>query len=466
MNFVRWFFAERQTYLRYEHSGTINLLRFLFCFATAVTVAGYGPEYDFFFQNAQYDPIPFFRTLAEPPMSLATFRVLRWTLVGMLTIASLGLLTRPLLVASAIAFVAYEGTNLGFTKPLDSDYAYHMTNLAPFFMLIMAIAPGIDRHTIVTTLRGRNEPTLLPEWPRKAMIGMIAFAYFGAGYCRVMESWLWADGYTLQYYLLDKAIRWDLAIGFWLAQHWFACVVFSVMTMLLELGYPIVLVFSRLKIPFIIGGLMMHVGILITMNINFLFFFGYNYFAFLEWPWLMRVVGRAKVGANALGSRVVGPALPRWQLAAMLFFIAVQAGSVFFRIEKWPLSDFRVFRERRHPVDVNALYFAKASDPADPEWLPFWENYFLQRGISWRPARLIREAGRADDPGVASRKRADASELMYLGIFRTDPTTFERNGDLMVMQKRPIFDSAKGEYVVVTEHVMDLEAPPTGEIPR
>jgi hypothetical protein len=465
MRAIHYLFGERGTFFGVEHSGTLNLLRFLYCLVTAITIAGYSGEYDRLYRMAPYYPSPLFEMFGDQPMPFAAYQSLRWVCVALLTLAALGFFTRPALVLSALAFFAYEGTQLGFTKPPHSDYSFHITNLTFFFLLILAVAPGVDRHTLLTTLRKQNQPALIPEWPRKAMITMIALAYFGAGYCRVLNDWRWADGYTLQGYLFEKAVRWDLAIGLEIAQHWLPCVVFSVLTMMLELGYPIVIAFPRFKPLLIIGGLMMHLGIYLAMGINFFFFFAYNYFAFLEWPFLCRLFGGAKAGIDrALEKAMPAGPIPRAHIAGFAVFALIQAGSVFGRIEKWPFSDFRVFQKRNHPHDVCVLYFSLPDDPARGiQSLPFWDQYYFERSIGWEPEKKVvaanRSAGAERDEQLESAKRLMLKRLTrdHSDIWRRYPNGFN------VFAKRPLYNESTGRYDMLTEYVMALPVPVSSE---
>lgn len=460
MKLLRYLFGERGTFFGLEHSGTLNFLRFLYCFVTAITVAGYASEYDRLYRMAPYYPTPLFEAFGDP-MPLLAYQTLRWVTVVFLLLAALGFFTRPALVLSALAFFAYEGTQLGFTKPPNSDYSFHITNLTFFFLLILAVAPGVDRHTLLTTLRGKNEPTLLPEWPRKVMITMVALAYFGAGYCRVMNDWRWADGHTLQGYLFEKATRWNLAIGLEVAQHWLPCLVFSALTMLLELGYPIVLAFPRFKPLCIVSGLLMHLGIYLAMGINFFFFFAYNYFAFLEWPFLCRMFGKARSGVDRALEKVVpkGP-IPRTHLIGFSIFALIQVVSVFGRVEMWPFSDFRVFQKRKHPSDICVLYF---SQPGPQEagliGIPFWDQYYFERSISWEPEREI-VAAEVASGDARTAKLAKAERFIRKGLARDHDDVWERYPQgFNIFAKRPRFNEATGRYDILTEFVMHL-APP------
>lgn len=461
MKLLRYLFGERGTFFGSEHSGTLSFLRFLYCFATAVTVAGYAQEYDRLYRMAPYYPSPLFEWFGDP-MPLAAYQALRWITTGLLLLAAFGIFTRPALVLGALTFFAYEGTQLGFTKPPESPYSYHITNLTFFFLLILAVAPGVDRHTLMTTLKGKNEPILIPEWPRKAMITMIAFAYFGAGYCRVLHDWRWADGFTLQGYLFEKAIRLEIPFGLELAQQYWPCVVFSVLTMLLELGYPIVLLFPRFKPLLIVGGLMMHLGIYLSMGINFFFFFAYNYFAFIEWPFLRRVFGRVKEGAVSVLDKAprVAP-IPRLHLVGFSLFAACQIGAVIGRVEKWPFSDFRVFQKRNHPEEVCVLYFSRPSpDRSGLVPIEHWDQYYYERSIGWMPEQEVLKASRTTDEAERAKHLAKAERLMRKGLARDHEEIWTKYPDgFDIYAKRPRYDDSDGRYDIETVYVMRL-APP------
>jgi hypothetical protein len=460
MNGLRRILGPPATFFGHEPSGSLSLFRLLYCLINGVTVALYAADFDRKHSTREYSATPLFELISAEPLPHAFCEALRIVVVASFLLAALGILTRPALVIAAISFFLYEGTHLGFTKPIDSDYVYHLTNLTVFFPLVMAMAPGIGRHSLISILRRDNAQVMIPEWPRKAMIGMFAFAYFGAGWQRLIADPLWVDGYTLQAYLLDKAMRYPLPLGFEIAQHWWLCVVFSVFTMGLELTYPIVLFFPRFKFAYLVNGLILHAMILLTMDINFFEWFAYNYLVLLELSWFARIAARMR-GRPWTPPPLPAPQsrVPTAQRFACVAWIALQAGCVFIGIEKWPLSDFRVFRDRRHPDDVSMLYFTRVENGEEVE-LPWRKQQMYRRAVTSKPEREIRAALEiADEAARRARLEAIGRDRFYGPILRADPRAFDKWGSIYVIQKRPVRDPVTARFSFEEREVLELEPP-------
>ena len=81
----------------------------------------------------------------------------------------------------------------------------------------------------------------LVNMARLVFIEIAAF-YAQAGYAKLRTSGAaWADGYTLQYYLLQKATP----AGLWLAEHLWLCCALSIGVLLFETGFPVAIVVRR-----------------------------------------------------------------------------------------------------------------------------------------------------------------------------------------------------------------------------
>jgi hypothetical protein len=452
---LRYFFGKRNTLFGHEHSGTLSLFRFLYCALVIVEILGSANYRDSLYEKTDYSPIPFLAEIYSEPLPQPVFEALRMVTIVALAFASLGLLTRPALIVSLIAFTLYEGFFLGFTKPKNTDYVYHMSNLTVFALFLMAIAPGVARHGITSLVRRRNDGIAIPEWPRKTLIGMLAFAYFGAGYCKLVESLLWVDGYTLQGYLFDRGIRHDLDLALALGQYHGLCVVLSVLTVLLEITFPLILIWPRLAWLYVAGGLQLHVMIHFTMDINFFHYFAFNYLAFVEWPFLVasfrRIAGRAKAEEPPASQAVV----PTPQRAIAISLIALQAACVVFHVESWPLSDFRVYSKRRHPDMVSVLFLAKTGDSGEEEWLADNRQQRFRRAVGHDVANALAAAFDLEEP---DRSAAIALERprIYTAMMESDPKFFRRHRTLTLHLKSVELDPADGRYKAVTRFVCDL----------
>ena len=104
------------------------------------------------------------------------------------------------------------------------------------------------------------------RWPFELLYVELAAYYCLAGVSKLRASGIeWADGYTLQYYLLIKGAP----LGEWLASHLWACAALSALVLIFEVGFPLGIVLRRLRALWLTAGLFFHLGTTYFMNITF-----------------------------------------------------------------------------------------------------------------------------------------------------------------------------------------------------
>ncbi|MFN2427529.1 MAG: HTTM domain-containing protein [Candidatus Binatia bacterium] len=133
-------------------------------------------------------------------------------------------------------------------------------------------------------------------WPFDLLFIEMAAFYFQAGFAKMHASGLqWADGYSLQFYLLHKGEP----AGMWLAGHLWLCSALSAAVLALELGFPLAIFLRRLRPVFLIGGFAFHVGTSVFMGITFWPVWAL-YLLFVPWSSLLdRFPGRRADSVNA-----------------------------------------------------------------------------------------------------------------------------------------------------------------------
>lgn len=452
---IRWFFAEIGSLRGTESSACIALFRVLYCTGVAFEVLRTQGHRDSSFNRPTYDPIDLIAYFGVEPMPLEFFQQLRWLLVGCLALAVLGLFTRPALWIALLSFLAYEGTYLGFTKPIDSQYVFHMSNLTVFALFVLAIAPDVGRHTLVSLLRGAKDAVPVARWPRRAIVGAIAIGYFGAGYCKMVESPLWVDGYTLQGYMLDRAIRHEIDIALWLASHYWLCVFLSVATILLELTWILVIRYPRLAWTHVPSGLLLHISILITMKIDFFQFFALNYLVFLDWEWLAR-----RFAAIRGQLRPLLPTQPHLKPSLLApAFLLFLFGCVIFRVESWPLTDFRVYSKRRHPDRVGVLVLKKTNSAGELYLVNDTQMLKFRRAVGFATSTQIAEAMKVKDADERAERLNELQLAIYRNVGRFDPRYFRRHRTLQLYLVSPVWDEGHERYRVREQFVMPLPSP-------
>jgi hypothetical protein len=149
-------------------------------------------------------------------------------------------------------------------------------------------------------------------WPARAVLVLLALAYFASGYAKVKEAgWEWANGTTLQAYLTDpqpapyliadpdpSAASFRDGIGLEsfayssgrpkqfaveLAQHRSMMATLSTVSLLWELTFPLVLVSRRLLFPYLAVGAVFHVTVALALGLTSFYTYPLTYLMFVNW---------------------------------------------------------------------------------------------------------------------------------------------------------------------------------------
>jgi hypothetical protein len=187
-----------------------------------------------------------------------------------LVAAGLGLLTNvSLVVALALQFLQECYLNcLGKVT--------HATLPMLYALLFFALSPCGRRLSIDAVIRrarqGGESADANPiisryaGWPLDLLFVELAAFYFQAGSSKLQDAGLaWADGYSLQFYLLDL----HQPAGMWLAGHLALCSALSAAVLVFELGFPLAIFVRRLRPFFLLGGFAFHLSTSVFMGIAF-----------------------------------------------------------------------------------------------------------------------------------------------------------------------------------------------------
>jgi hypothetical protein len=407
-------------FFRPEPAQSLSLFRFLYCMAVAAFLVSRAARHQAMPGSIEWVPIPLFNYLQIPLMSAEWLAALRWILITALTMTALGCFTRTSATISWIAYVIYMGTILGFCRMPHGKWTPHDMNIVVMVLVIMSVAPGTAVWGI-DGLRKRgwqwrlNDPaqTMVSAWPAQLIKVTLALAYFGAGYCKVINDPLWADGYTVQSFLLHKYLLYDIQLSWFLAHYYGVCLLVGIMTLLLELTFFLVIFYPRLTWPFVITGLSFHLGILLTMNINFIIPFGLIYLIFLDWPTIQRLRSFARRLWPALDHEPAAaesyPAViqerPRtltvgdtyWARGCVFGVTGMLLACIFWRVESWPFTDYHVYQHRSNYARTSAYRVAAVDHQGQRQWVREWqptEDPAMYRNIRFgKIHRMKGEAG-------------------------------------------------------------------------
>lgn len=214
--------------------------------------------------------------------------------------------TRASLVASLLGVATNVSLLLAFALQLFQEACVnslgkvtHATLPILYALLFLACSPcgrvlSLDAVLRRWRVRRQGRSILAPArsrfaaWPFELLFVELAAFYFQAGVAKLRTSGLrWADGYTLQFYLLDKGEP----AGMWLSQHLWLCAVLSAAVLAFEVGFPLAVIIRRWRPAFLLGGFAFHAGTSVFLGVTF-------------WPvWALYLL---LVPWTALGGRSLG----------------------------------------------------------------------------------------------------------------------------------------------------------------
>jgi hypothetical protein len=230
-------------------------------------------------------------------------------------LAFVGLGTRLTLLALALLnlYIQSAFNSFGFID--------HATTIPSLALCILAVTPGATRYSldeVLVWLTRRVRPARgpLPVWPAELVFVVMALGYGSSGLAKVTKtSGRWLDGRTLAAYLSDPAgnelflapavtptEHWRRGIalesfvystgaptplGRRAAQHPWLMLLLSVASVLLELTFPLAIVFRRLRPYYMLGGTGFHISIIAMLRLLSFYSFIVCYLLYVDWDALV-----------------------------------------------------------------------------------------------------------------------------------------------------------------------------------
>jgi len=218
-----------------------------------------------------YDPLPLMRLLFWPLGDAAPPAMLVNLLGGVLWVSGVcaltGFRTRLSLGCFAGATVVLGGLQYSFSGPMS-----HIDALTILALLLLALSPCGHALAIDARRRGvrRREVDPMARWPLRLIQWLFALVYGSAALHKLAAGGLdWANGYTLQYYLSEKGLLWDAPVGLWVGRHHTLVQAMSWLTLWFEATFALALIVPRLTWWYLACGALFHLGIFVTMELDF-----------------------------------------------------------------------------------------------------------------------------------------------------------------------------------------------------
>lgn len=237
----------------------------------------------------------------------------------------LGILTRPSLILFCIGY--------WYLAAVDSGWGWHDhgPSLVAQVTAVLAVAPGVRAFSVDSVFLNRQGTlwqrfggtAMVPAWGLRLILVLVAFFYLTAGVSKLRYGGIrWMDGETLSFYLSGGSLSstlqqygtadevppehlWKDGYGL---QHYLygarpsnlakeisrnrlLCMLFSVGTIVLEIGFPLVLLGGVAQTILLLSGAAFHASIIFFMGISFMPWLLLE-LALVDWEDLLRRIAK------------------------------------------------------------------------------------------------------------------------------------------------------------------------------
>lgn len=127
-------------------------------------------------------------------------------------------------------------------------------------------------------------------WAIKLMQWFFVLMYLSAVVAKLTTSgWGWANGYTLQYYLLQDGLRFENPFALWFAGQHDLMVLLQNIVLIFQATFALAVLFPKLRWIYVPLGLSFHTGILLTLQAPF-YEWIFLYVIFIPWSHAYRTI--------------------------------------------------------------------------------------------------------------------------------------------------------------------------------
>lgn len=234
--------------------------------------------------DSLYDPIPLLHLFVvpagwtfRPGEGMLEFVLLVTIAAGVL--ALIGLFTNTALVTFAVGCAFLQSFLYSF-----GDF-HHPEAVIVIALGLLAVSPAggvLSVDDLRRRLRRAGETRSVPDfdlkgeesewagWPLKLIGWVFVLIYASAAYFKLRSAGLdWVNGYTLRYPLVRDALRWDLPLGLWIAEHHYLAQLMSWTSLVFETTFVLVMLFPITRWLYVPLGSAFHLGIYAAMGATF-----------------------------------------------------------------------------------------------------------------------------------------------------------------------------------------------------
>ncbi|MGF1480880.1 MAG: DCC1-like thiol-disulfide oxidoreductase family protein [Cyanophyceae cyanobacterium] len=259
--------------------------------------------------DSLYQPLPvlqFLLPLANYRPSAEILTITYWLAIIAGMCSLLGIRTKVSLLVFAMSNLLIQAYLYSF-----GDF-HHPEALMLIALFVLALSPAggvLSYDNLQRRLRSRTTKKRWSEfnivtqkspwagWSLLLIQWLFALIYLSAAMSKILQTQPlaltldWMNGYTLQFYLIRDGIRWGSELGVWLGQHHTFAWLSSIVAILFESTFWVVLLFPKLAWLYIPAGTAFHTGIYWTQRAPFFQYIAL-YSVFVPWASLVQSLSR------------------------------------------------------------------------------------------------------------------------------------------------------------------------------
>jgi hypothetical protein len=256
-----------------------------------------------------FDPVSLFKLLSRMPSHDLTV----WVQVGgvvVALVAAAGVVPR-LSLPLALACSIFLNLMLNSTGKIIHNDVVLTLCLIPLAASPRAACAAWSLPRALRLRMGRRLPTAERAeaygWPRRTAMVVISLAYLFVGLQKLRYSGIaWASSDNLRWVLYSASDSQASPnhLGLFIAERAWLAHIFAAGTLALEVGFPLCLFFPRLRWLFVPGVVLMHLGIYLTMHLDYSAQALSVIIVFVNWPYL---IDKRRSSTTATAPSVAGP---------------------------------------------------------------------------------------------------------------------------------------------------------------
>ena len=206
-----------------------------------------------------------------------------------------------------ISLLIYAIGNIFLTAYIYSfSDLHHREAVMAVMLLALAISPsgkvlsvdnrmGKGFNGLVDSTAASSTHSPYAYWPILLLQVFFALMYFSAVVWKHESGLGWANGFTLQAYLVQDGIRHDSSIALWLSQFHYFIYFVQLIVVTFQATFFLIIFFPKLRWIYIPLGLVLHIAILLTLTAPFYQWIAL-YFGFIPWSNLREIIsGRRRL---------------------------------------------------------------------------------------------------------------------------------------------------------------------------